>query len=315
MIGVCARARASFDQIRQAAATDVPVLIVGETGTGKDLAAQAIHDLSARRNGPYVPVHLGAIPANLVASELFGHAKGVFTGATDVRAGKFELGHQGTVFLDEIGTVSEKVQISLLRLIEQRKFHRLGGRHTITADVRIVAASNVNLLEAVRRGEFREDLYYRLDVFRIELPPLRERADDIPVFVEEFVRRFARRFRKKIRGVDPECVRRLGTYEWPGNVRELKNVIQRGVLVCAEPVLKTEHLPPRFQPERSQSRTVSFEIGTPLADVEREMIHQVLAATNNNRKLAAEILGISRRTLYNKLARYAREAAPPETDA
>ncbi len=308
MIGVCPQVQAVFEQIRQAAATDVPVLISGETGTGKDLAAQAIHDLSARRQGPYLPVHLGAIPTNLVASELFGHAKGVFTGATEARKGKFELGDKGTVFLDEISTINEKVQISLLRLIEHKRFHRLGGRETITNDVRIIAASNTNLLEAVQRGTFREDLYYRLDVFRIDLPPLRDRAQDIPLFVEAFVDRFSRRFRKRISTVEPECIRLLAAYDWPGNVRELKNVIQRGVLVCTGNVLLPEHLPPRFQADQQQAQTVSFEIGTPLAEMEREMIRRVLLATNNNRKQTAEILGISRRTLYNKLERYAIEA-------
>ena len=293
-----------YRQIRQAAATDVPVLITGETGTGKDLAAQAIYRTGSRSKRPYLPVNLGALPRELVASELFGHEKGSFTGAAQQREGIFERAHGGTVFLDEIGSVDEKVQVSLLRLIEQKRFQRLGGRQSLTSDVRLIAATNDDLAEAVRRGTFREDLFYRLDVFHIEMPPLRERQGDVPLLIDTFLKRYNDTFRKNIRGIAPECVSIFENYDWPGNVRELKNVIQRAVLVCTDAVLTPEHLPPRLLPDQTERPSVSFEIGTPLADIEREMIAQVLAFTNNNRKRAAEILGISRRTLYNKLARY-----------
>ncbi len=293
-----------YRQIRQAAVTDMPILILGETGTGKDLAAQAIHQQSERRNGPYVAVNLGALPSELVGSELFGHEKGAFTGALERREGKFEQARDGSIFLDEISTIDEKVQVSLLRLIEQKKFQRLGGKRTISTNARLIAASNQNLPDTVEQGMFRKDLYYRLDVFRIIMPPLRERVGDVVLLVDEFIRRYNRTFQKKILGIAPECVSLLESYDWTGNVRELKNVIQRAVLVCEGEVLLTEHMPPRFSPDKPVRPTVTFEIGTELEEVEREMITRALAATRNNRKRAAELLGISRRALYNKLQRH-----------
>jgi transcriptional regulator with PAS, ATPase and Fis domain len=291
-------------QIAQAADTDVPVLLQGETGTGKDLVAAVIHRESGRRNGPFIPVNLGALPGDLVGSELFGHEKGAFTGAVERREGKFEQGHQGTVFLDEIGNIDEKMQVSLLRLIEQKKFHRLGGRRLITVDVRLIAATNEEIVELVRHGQFREDLFYRLDVFRIVLPPVRKRHGDIALLVEEFLRRYKRSFEKDISGISPDCLQLLESYDWPGNVREMKNVVQRAVLVCEEEFVLPEHLPPRFRRDDAGSPLVSFQVGTPLNQVEREMIVRTLSATENNRKRAAELLGISRRSLYNKLRRY-----------
>lgn len=293
-----------YRQIRQAAATDMPILILGETGTGKDLTAQAIHQQSERRNGPYIVVNLGALPSELIGSELFGHEKGAFTGALERREGKFEQARDGSIFLDEISTIDEKVQVSLLRLIEQKKFHRLGGKRTISTNVRLITASNQNLADTVEQGMFRKDLYYRLDVFRIFMPPLRERVGDVVLLVDEFIRRYNRTFHKKILGIAPECVSLLESYDWPGNVRELKNVIQRAVLVCEGEVLLTEHMPPRFRPDKPVRPTVTFEVGTALEEVEREMITRALAATRNNRKRAAELLGISRRALYNKLQRH-----------
>jgi DNA-binding NtrC family response regulator len=293
-----------YRQIRQAAATDIPVLLLGETGTGKDLAAEAIHSQSERSKGPYVPVHLGALPPDLVSGELFGHEKGAFTGATEKGLGKFEQGVGGTVFLDEISTVDEKVQVSLLRLIEQKKFHRLGGRNTVSCDVRLIAASNQDLEDMVDRGKFREDLYYRLDVFRMTLPPLRERRDDIPMLIDEFLKRYNMAFQKSIAGISPECIGLLESYDWPGNVRELKNVIQRGVLVCPKDILLPEHLPGRFRPDRPAWGKITFDVGTSLEDIEREMIVRTIAAAGNNRTRAAQLLGISRRALYNKLRKH-----------
>ena len=293
-----------YRQIRQAAATDIPVLVTGETGTGKDLVAQAIHDGSARRDRPFVPVHLGALPPELIASDLFGHEKGAFTGALEARPGKFEQAQDGTVFLDEIGTIDQKVQVSLLRLLEQQKYQRLGGRKTYTSKARVIAATNEDLAAAVEEGRFREDLYFRLDVFLIDLPPLRERRGDVALLVDEFLKRYNTSFKKNVVGIAPECVSLLESYPWPGNVRELKNVVQRAVLVCTGEVLLPRHLPPRFQPDQANRPTVTFEVGTPLAQIEKEMVKQCLAATRNNRKRAADLLGISRRALYNKLAKY-----------
>lgn len=307
MVGRSAPMREAYRQIRQAAATDVPVLLQGETGTGKDLAAEAVHRHSARSEKPYIPVNLGAVPSELVASELFGYERGAFTGADRVQEGKFELGNGGTVFLDEIGAIDERVQISLLRLIEHKRFHRLGGKRWIRSDVRIVAATNQDLRLDVERGAFREDLLYRLDVFRIVLPPLRERREDIPLLLDAFLQRYSRAFQKDIRGFSPECARLLETFAWPGNVRELKNVVQRAALVCAGDKVLPKHLPPRFRPEGAAKRRVSFRVGASLEEVEREMILRTLEHTGNNRKRTAEILGISRRSLYNRLNRYGIE--------
>lgn len=304
LVGRSAPMEALYTQLRQSAATDVPVLLEGETGTGKDLAARQIHANSDRQEGPYVPVNLASLPTELVASELFGHEKGTFTGATRRRQGKFELARDGTIFLDEIGMVDQKVQVSLLRLIEQRRFYRLGGKRAISTNARIIAASNQNLADLVGQGQFRDDLYYRLDVFRILLPPLRGRASDIPLLIDEFLGRYNKAFGKKVLGISPACVGLLESYEWPGNVRELKNVIQRAVLVCPGDVILPEHLPPRFQTGSSAPQSVTFEVGTPLDEVEREMVRRALAATGNNRTQAAELLGISRRALYNKLRKH-----------
>ena len=304
LVGRSAPMQALYKQLRQTAVTDVPVLLEGKTGTGKDLAARQIHANSDRQEGSYVPVNLASLPIELVASELFGHEKGAFTGATRRRQGKFELARDGTIFLDEIGMVDEKVQVSLLRLIEQRRFHRLGGKRAISTNARIIAASNQDLIDLVRQGRFRDDLYYRLDVFRIKLPPLRERAGDIPLLVDEFLCCYNEAFGKKVLGISPVCMGLLESYEWPGNVRELKNVVQRAVLVCPGDVILLEHLPPRFQTGVPVPQSVTFEVGTPLDEVEREMVRRALAATGNNRTQAAELLGISRRALYNKLRKH-----------
>lgn len=306
LLGRAPAMREVFQNIQQAAATDIPILIAGETGTGKDLVAQAVHESSARRENAYIPVHLGALPPELVASELFGHERGAFTGATERRIGQFELGNEGTIFLDEISTIDEKVQISLLRLIEQRKFTRLGGRKPLNTNARVIAATNENLRSLVEQGAFREDLYYRLDVFHIDVPPLRERHGDIPLLVSSFIRRYNHAFQKSVRGISSEAASLLEVYPWPGNVRELKNVIQRAVLICTAPNLMPEHLPRRFWADQATSVELTYTVGTPLQDFEREAIQRTLMVARS-RTEAAELLGISRRALYNKLARYGIE--------
>lgn len=297
-----------YKQIQQAANVEIPVLLIGATGTGKDLVAQAIHRQSSRKEGPYIPVNLGAIPTDLVGSELFGHEKGAFTGAIAQYKGKFEQGNQGTVFLDEIDTIDEKVQVSLLRLIEHKRFHRLGGKRAVSINVRLIAASNTDIDELVEEMGFRDDLFYRLDVFRITMPPLRKRDGDLPLLIEEFIRRFNRSLNKKIKTVSRECLHVLESYNWPGNVRELKNVVQRAMLVCEGSEIQLEHLPPRFQSHENSGGSalpkVTFKIGTPLDEVERQMILHALAAAENNRTRAAELLGISRRAIYNKLKKH-----------
>ncbi|MBN2366657.1 MAG: sigma-54-dependent Fis family transcriptional regulator [Calditrichaeota bacterium] len=304
IMGKSTKMQQVYAQMRHAAMTDIPVLLIGETGTGKDLAAQTIHQQSERSAQEYLPVNLGSLPNELVASELFGHEKGSFTGATHQHIGVFERATEGTVFLDEIDSVDEKVQISLLRLLEQKKFNRLGGKKTIKTDARIIAASNENLEELLRKGQFRQDLYYRLDVFRITMPPLREKIEDIPMLIEDFLTRFNKLFNKKVKKLDPECLEVLQAYNWPGNVRELKNIIQRAVLLAEGDRLYIHNLPPRLQKTRRSAHSISFRIGTPLDQIEKEVIKETLALTHNNRTQAAKLLGITRRALYNKLNKH-----------
>lgn len=293
-----------YRQIRQAAQTEMPVLITGETGTGKELVARAIHQLGARPEKPFVPIHLGALPQELVSSELFGYEKGAFTGAYKSYKGSFETAKKGTLFLDEIGTIDEKNQVSLLRLLETKKFQRIGGTRDIKANFRVITATNENLTEAVHQGRFREDLFYRLDVFPITLPPVRERAGDVPLIVDYFLKRFNQIYQTNILGVSPECINRLQSYDWPGNVREIKNVLHRAVVMCSGEVLLPEHLPKRFFLEKPGPPTVSIRVGSSIQEAEKEMIAHTLSWTNNNRQRTAAILGITRRTLYNKIEKY-----------
>ncbi len=304
MIGVSESMKSVYRMIRQAAATDIPVLLTGETGAGKDLAARAIHQLSARIDKPFLPVHLGALPLDLAPNELFGHVKGAFTGADQARVGAFERAHGGTVFLDEISTIDDRVQISLLRLLENKTFHRIGGDRAIRADVRMIAATNENLHEAVESGRFREDLYYRLEVFQISLPPLRDRPGDIPLLIQEFLQRYNRDYGKKILGLSPETMSLLDAYDWPGNVRELKNVIHRAVVVCSGEVITPQHLAKRIKPGDFARRNIILPVGTSFEEAERKLLEKTLQATGNSRRHAAAILGVSRGTLYNKIKKY-----------
>jgi DNA-binding NtrC family response regulator len=304
MVGRSSPMQEVYRQIRQAAQTEIPVLITGETGTGKELVARAIHQLSDRREKPFVPIHLGALPQELVSSELFGYEKGAYTGAWKNYKGSFEMAKRGTIFLDEIGAIDEKNQVSLLRLLETKKFQRIGGTREIKASFRVITATNENLTEAVHQGRFREDLFYRLDVFPITLPGVRERMGDVPLIVDYFLKKFNQGYKKKIVGVSPECINRLEIYDWPGNVREIKNVIHRAVVLCSGEVLLPEHLPKRFFSSQAGPPTVSLRVGSTLEETEKEMISQTLAWTNNNRQRSAAILGITRRTLYNKISKY-----------
>ncbi len=293
-----------YRQIRQAANTEMPVLLTGETGTGKDLVARAIHQLSPRSKLSFQPIHLGALPPELVAGELFGYERGAFTGATKSHRGFFEKAAGGTIFLDEIGTINEKVQISLLRLLETRTLERLGGTRTISTNARIVVATNENLNEAVEQGRFREDLFFRLDIFQIALPPVRDRGGDIVLLVNHFLKQFSDDYQRDIVGISPECILALESYDWPGNVREIKNVIHRAVLNSTGGVLLPKHLPERLQKAHKQLPEISLPMGSTLKEAERIMITRTLNWTQNNRRRTASILGISRRTLYNKLEIY-----------
>lgn len=300
--------RTVIQRVTEAASTDIPVLITGETGTGKDLVAAAIHNRSQRRSGPYIPVNTGAMPPGLIASELFGYEKGAYTGALAMRRGLFEQADGGTIFLDEITTMDEKAQISLLRVLEEKKFRRVGGEKDIRVDVRVVAATNEDLHEAIAKNHFREDLYYRLDVFPIDLPPLRSRPGAVTLLSNYFVSYFDAVYKKDVRVIAPDSYRFLRRYSWPGNVRELKNVIQRAVLMAKGKELTPDLIPQRIK-EAAGARAEKTELspvhlGMTLDAVEREAIVMTLAATGGNKKEAAQILGISRRALYNKLNKH-----------
>jgi len=304
MIGHSTVMQNVYQQIRQAAAIDIPVLINGETGTGKELAAQAIHELSPRSGGPCIPVHIGSLPDDLVASELFGHERGAFTGATSKRKGCFENADGGTVFLDEIATIDEKMQISLLRLLETSEFNPIGSQDSIRVNVRIIAASNADLLEEIRLGRFREDLYYRLDVMQINLPPLKERHGDIHLLTDHFINNACENFQKTIRGTSAGFMSCLDTYPWPGNVRELKNVIQRAVINCSGDILEIDDLPERLIHNQNKNISLNIRVGMSLGEVEKELIIRTMEFTNHNRTKTSQILGISRRALYNKFKRH-----------
>jgi DNA-binding NtrC family response regulator len=293
--------------IIEAASADITVLITGETGTGKDLVAAAIHKRSKRKDFSYVPVNTGAMSPELIASELFGHEKGSYTGASETRQGFFEQANRGTIFLDEISTMDEKAQISLLRVLETKTFRRVGGTKDIGVDVRVIAATNEDLQQAVEQKKFREDLYYRLDVMRIHLPPLRQRPGAITLLTDHFVFQFTGLYHKHVRAVSPETYRYLRRYPWPGNVRELKNVIQRAVLMAHGKELTPDFLPGRVR-EVAEANTnpdaLHFRVGMTIGAVEKEFIKMTLAVTKGNKKAAGLMLGISRRALYNKLKKY-----------
>jgi len=305
LTGRSPRMQTVFQRICDAAATDVTVLILGESGTGKELVAHSIHRRSIRANEPFIPVNTGAISRNLVGSELFGHQKGAFTGATETKPGKFEQANHGTLFLDEISTMDEATQVSLLRILETRKIQRIGGRSFIPVDVRIISASNKKLFhnDHSKDAIIRQDVFHRLSVFTISLPPLQERGEDILLLSEELLNQANLKFNKSVRTFESNVIDALQAYSWPGNIRELKNVIQRAVLICRNNRICLDDLPPRIWKCESKTHSVIVPIGSSLRDTERLLIQRTLEFTNGNRKKAAEILGISRRALYNKLNR------------
>ena len=271
----------------------------------KNWLRSLIHRRSKRSDRPFIPVNTGAISRELVASELFGHQKGAFTGATDTKLGKFEQANGGTIFLDEISSMDETTQVTLLRVLESKKIQRIGGRKFINTDVRIIAASNVDLYHTLKSEEstVREDLFHRISVFTITLPPLREREGDIEILAEELLRDGCKEFDKDIHGLEQNAVNALLDYSWPGNVREMKNVIQRAVLICRGKWITLNHLPQRVRTSKKNFENIIIPIGTSLQEAEKEIISKTLAMTKGNRKRAAEILGISRRALYNKMLR------------
>jgi transcriptional regulator with PAS, ATPase and Fis domain len=294
-----------FRRIEEAAASDVTVLILGESGTGKELVAESIHKRSKRCDKPFIPVNTGAISRELVTSELFGHQRGAFTGATETKLGKFEQANKGTIFLDEISSMDETTQVSLLRVLETKKIQRIGGRKFVNTDVRVIAASNVDLYNSIKNAEstVREDLFHRLSVFTITLPPLRERVGDIEILAEELLKDACEEFDKDIHGFEQNAFHAMLDYSWPGNVREMKNVIQRAVLICRGKWITLNNLPQRVRTSKKNFENIIIPIGTSLQEAEKEIISKTLAMTKGNRKKAAEILGISRRALYNKMSK------------
>ena len=306
LIGQSSRMRKVFDAIETVGPTDATVLITGESGTGKELVARAIHQASPRRFHPLVVIHCGALTETLLESELFGHEKGAFTGAQYRKKGKFEIAEGGTVFLDEIGDITLKTQTDLLRVLQEREITRVGGNQIIQVDFRCIAATNKDLEKLIEEGKFRPDLFYRLNVFRIELPALRERRDDIPLLVDHFVRKFSLAMNKRVARVAPAAMNQLQQQPWLGNVRELENAVERAMVVGQEPELHEQDF--IFKPQ-----SVSNSSGKTLDEMERAHILRVVEECGGNQSHAAEVLDIDRVTLYHKLKKYGWSRTPVET--
>jgi DNA-binding NtrC family response regulator len=331
LVGSSPQMKAIFQMIERVAPSNVSVLVTGESGTGKELVARCLHDLSSRRTKPFVAVNCAAIPETLIESEIFGHEKGAFTGAVERRAGCFELAEEGTLLLDEIGEMPMATQAKLLRVLEDRKLRRLGSKAETPVDVRVVAATNKDPQQAVASGQLRGDLFYRLNVFNIQMPPLREHAEDIPAIAAKMIEDMNQRHGCSITGMAPALLNKLLAYEWPGNARELRNTIERATILAGTGQIKVEHLPPhfgepgyatRFTPSAEtpghgrapatamdDARTVHVEVGTTVDEAERQLILKTLLSTHNNKTRAAEILGITTKTLQNKLKEYSSAAS------
>ena len=300
MIGKSFEMQKLFQNIKKVAPSKASVLITGESGVGKELVAEAIHKLSPRKNNALISVNCSALTETLLESELFGHEKGAYTGADSMKKGRFELAHGGTIFLDEIGEINLSTQVKLLRVLQERKFERVGGEDTIEVDVRVIAATNKNLEEEVNAGRFREDLFYRLNVVHLQVPALRDRKDDIPLMIEYYLKKFSSEDGKEIIGIDSKARAALYKYNWPGNVRQLVNCIESAVVMCSGNEIKLEDLPPGIS-SYSGEETVSVPLGISLEEAEKIIIEQNLAANNGNKTKTAEILGIERKTLSKKL--------------
>jgi two-component system response regulator HydG len=303
VLGTSPRIREIFKLLEMVAPSEATVLLLGETGTGKELVAQAIHRNSPRAAGPFVAVNCAALPEALLESELFGHERGSFTGATNRRDGRFVMAHQGILFLDEVGELSLPIQAKILRVLQAREFEPLGSTRTVKVDVRIITATNRDLEKMVREGRFREDLFYRLNVFPVVLPPLRERQEDLPALAEFFLRKFGEKNRREGIALGPEVLEAFRRYPWPGNIRELENVMERAVIVCQGNTISVENLPPAFQ-QRGGFAGAGEEKELELPELERQLISRTLDRVAGQRQQAAEILGISLDELNLKIRSY-----------
>jgi transcriptional regulator with GAF, ATPase, and Fis domain len=306
VLGTSPRIKEIFDLLQMVAPSEATVLLLGETGTGKELVAQAIHRNSPRTAGPFVVVNCAALPETLLESELFGHERGAFTGATNRKDGRFVLAHHGTLFLDEVGELSLPIQAKILRVLQAREFEPLGSTRTVKVDVRIITATNRELEKMVREGKFREDLYYRLNVFPVVLPPLRERQEDLPELAEFFLKKFGEKNRREGISLAPEVLEAFRRYPWPGNIRELENIMERAVIVCQGTVITLENLPPAFQQKGGWPVGLE-ERELELPELERQLISRTLERVAGQRQQAAEILGISLDELNLKIRSYRLE--------
>jgi two-component system response regulator HydG len=293
--------RATMEIAEQAANSSATVLLLGESGTGKELLARRIHEHSPRVDKPFVATNCAALPESILESELFGHEKGAFTGATRSRAGRFLEADGGTLFLDEIGEVSPSVQVKLLRALQEGEIEPVGGR-TVKVDFRLICATNQDLGEAVKAGRFREDLFYRINVVPVRIPPLRDRLEDVPLLADHFLRMYAAKHGKGIERFSDEAVELMSNYGWPGNVRELENAVERAVVLSRSPLLDADDMPPELRdPQAGHGRQLTFSVGTPLEEVERRMMMETLKFTRGDKRLAADLLGVATRTIYRKL--------------
>ncbi len=304
IIGSSPKMNAIIERLKQIAPTDVSVMILGESGTGKELIAKALHTNSRRRDKPFVPLNCAALSEGILESELFGHMKGAFTGASYTRKGRIEHANGGTLFLDEVGDIPLETQVKLLRVVEERNVTRIGSNDPIPVDVRILSATNRSLKEMVAAKQFREDLYYRLNVVQVEIPPIRERTVDIPLLLNHFLNEYARVHRKTVTGISREALRVLTRYSWTGNVRELKNAMENMVVTATEPLLTERDIPSHILPSDGVEQHGAPVVGSTVREMERELIRATLEHTKGNRKEAANMLGIGERTLYRKITEY-----------
>jgi DNA-binding NtrC family response regulator len=314
LIGNSAAMRKAMELVEKVAPSKASVVITGQSGTGKEMVARAIHQLSPRRDKPFIAINCSAIPATLMESEMFGHERGAFTGADQRRLGAWELADGGTLFLDEVGEIPIELQSKFLRVLEEERLRRLGGKSEISVDVRVISATNRDLKEEIKAQRFREDLFFRLNVFHIHLAPLKERRDDISLLVQHFIDKFSREGGgKRVQGVTTQALKLLSEYAWPGNIRELRNTLERAVILCGQGTIDVEHLPAELAAGGGESAYIKLPFGLPLREVEKEYILSSLSRLQNNKARTAQALGISEKTLYNKLYRYSGKG-PREKD-